>query len=521
MGADAMSDLPPGFVLDNQPSIPAGFVLDKPSFGADVAKSAASGLASATAGTLGAVGDLRSGLSAATDYLGSKLGATPDKVQAFKDLATRAANLTPTGAMLANAPTSRDIVNSAPNPIVSPDYQPQTGLGGYVKTGAEFLPAMVDPELAAPNAVKAAGKLFLSRVAAPAVASETAGQLTQGTAAEPYARIAAAGIGGLGAAKIAEGRAVAQAAKSASPALDTLKSDTSAGYDALTAGNVATPLAPGKLDAIADDLRDTLNRKGIRPSNAAGIHNAVNEIATPATAGAPDVADLVAARQSIKNLLGDPSTNKAGAFIALGKLDKEIEAASPGTMGQLNELDKNWSAVKANEALDKKVARADLRAAGADSGMNLGNKIRQKVADYLVSNDARYLSQENRADLEKIVRGTWTQNGMRLLSNMMGGGGGIGSTIVGLGAAGVGQETGHPEAALLPLGGLGLRFATNRSVFNQAARAARNIRLRSPMGVKAAAALPPPARASIPGALLPALLATTSSNPKLLDAYNR
>ena len=55
----------------------------------------------------------------------------------------------------------------------------------------------------------------------------------------------------------------------------------------------------------------TLNSKGIRPSTAQSIHNAVAEIKAPATGGAPDVADLVAARQSVKGLLGSPDANKA------------------------------------------------------------------------------------------------------------------------------------------------------------------------------------------------------------------
>lgn len=480
----------------------------------DAAKSIGSGLASATAGTLGMAGDLRSGLSAATDYLGGKLGASPDNVQTFKDLASKVA------PSFANLPTSRDIINSA-DPIVSPDYKPQTSLGGYLKTGAEFLPGMVDPELAGPAAFKAAARLFATRVAAPAAASETAGKLTEGTAAEPYARIAAAGLGGLTAAKVAESRAASKAINAAAPALDDLKSTTSGGYDALTAGNVAIPLAASKLDTIVNDLKDTLNRKGIRPSNAGGIHSAVEEIRTPATAGAPDVADLVAARQSIKTLLGDPSTNKAGAFIALNKIEKEIEAASPGTMQKIGELDKNWSAVRANEALDKKLARADLRAAGADSGLNVGNKIRQKVADYLLSNEARYLSSENKADLEKIVRGKWTQNGMRLMSNMMGGGGGLGSTLLGIGGAATGQATGHPELSLLPVGGIGLRMATNRSVSNQAAQTAAAIRARSPMGQQAMTALPTQSKPSLSlSALLPALLASTS-RPAILGPNGR
>ncbi len=155
------------------------------SAGEDAAKSVASGLASGTAGMLGAAGSVRSGLSAATDYLGEKLGASPDKVQAFKDLATKAANMTGAGAAIANAPTPRQI-SDVMEPVVSTDYKPQTTLGSYLKTGAEFAPGML---MGGPANLAAR---FATNVALPAIGSETAGQMTKGTAAEPYARVAGA-----------------------------------------------------------------------------------------------------------------------------------------------------------------------------------------------------------------------------------------------------------------------------------------------------------------------------------------
>lgn len=158
----------------------------KESLGSDIAKSAGAGLANATAGTLGALGDARDLISGATDYAGSKLGIDPDKVQSFKNAVSAAAPVIPGIGLLATAPSSRDIINSAPDAIVSPDYKPQTMAGGYAKTGAEFLP----------GAFLGGGEGLLSRlatrVAAPAILSETAGQLTKDTAAEPYARIAGA-----------------------------------------------------------------------------------------------------------------------------------------------------------------------------------------------------------------------------------------------------------------------------------------------------------------------------------------
>lgn len=499
-----MSDLPAGFVLD-QPAdtgLPAGFVLDKPGVAEDVAKSAGAGLANAAAGTIGAVGDARSLLGSAVDYAGSKLGFDPSTV---KNVANAASYALPGGRLLANAPNSAQILDSVKSndPSNLAFYEPQTALGGYAKTTAEFLPAIADPELVGRGALRAAGRLFASRVAAPAIASEAAGQATAGTSAEPYARVAGALLGGAGAAKLENSLRTGSALKAATPAAADIKAEASNAYDALTSRNVATPLAQSTLDNLASDITTTLNNKGIRPSNAGSIHQAIDEIRTPATAGAADVADLVAARQSIKELLGKPDTNKAGAFVAMNKIDQAIEQNSPGTMTALKEADKNWAALKANEALDKRLARADLRAAGEHSGTNIGNKIRQQVTNYLLSNEAKYLSPETKADLEKIVRGTASQNLVRHVANLLGGGGGLG--MLASGTAGY-EAGGWPGAIAAGLAGRSLKFANNRSVVKQAERAAEAIRRRSPLGQSMPLALPPPTSVSL-AALRPALLA--------------
>jgi hypothetical protein len=173
----AVSELPPGFVLD-QPvdtGLPAGFVLDKPSLGEDVAKSAGAGLANAAAGTFGALGDVRTLASRGLDAAGERFGFDPS---AIKSVASKL----PVVGLAANAPTSEDLLSLAPNdPVVG--YSPKTTLGAYVKTGAEFAPGLMGGE----------GSLatrFARNVALPAIGSETAGQITKGTAAEPYARVA-------------------------------------------------------------------------------------------------------------------------------------------------------------------------------------------------------------------------------------------------------------------------------------------------------------------------------------------
>lgn len=472
----------------------------QPSMGEDAAKSLGAGLANATAGTLGMGGDIRELANKGLDIAGSKFGFDPSGV---RSAVSAAANVIPGLGLLKNAPTSQDVKATATNPIVSPDYEPQTGLGGVLKTGAEFLPGMIDPELAGPAAFKAAAKLFASRVAAPALASEGAGALTKGTEAEPYARVAGALVGGAGAAKTINAMSEARALKAATPALADVKSEATNAYDALTARNVATPLHQSTLDNLADDITKTLNNKGIRPSTAQSIHSAIDEIRTPATAGAADVADLVAARQSVKGLLGSPDANKAGAFVALGKIENAIEQNSPGTMAKIREADKNYAAAKATEALDKRMARAELRAAGEHSGMNVGNKIRQQVTNYLLSNEAKYLSPETKADLEKIVRGTAGQNLVRHVANLLGGGGGLG--MLAGGTAGY-EAGGLPGAFAGAAAGRAAKMFNNRAVLKQAERAAEAIRRRSPLGLSTPLVLPPKTSVAL-AALRPALLA--------------
>src|SRR5260370_42162216 len=89
-------------------------------------------------------------------------------------------------------PPSSDIRHMI-EPVTGPFYEPQTVTGDYARTVGEFVPGMFAPGGALRNAAR--------YVVLPALASETAGQATLGTWAEPWARaIAALGIGGAGAA---------------------------------------------------------------------------------------------------------------------------------------------------------------------------------------------------------------------------------------------------------------------------------------------------------------------------------
>jgi hypothetical protein len=142
-----------------------------PSVAADVVKSAGIGIAKGTLGLAGMPGlasdFLARASQRASNFVADKLGM--DRGPQVGE------NLLP----------NPDSLQKRVEGYTGDFYKPKTVAGEYAQTAGEFAPALIGgPETLA-------AKLF-SRVAVPAVASEAAGQATKGTAAEPYARAAAA-----------------------------------------------------------------------------------------------------------------------------------------------------------------------------------------------------------------------------------------------------------------------------------------------------------------------------------------
>lgn len=239
--------------------------------GADVAKSAGVGLAQGALGLATLPGNVealgRYGINAAGSVLG-----TP-KVS--------------TDTALVNYSDAKSAIEEGPNGT-GPFYEPKTRLGKYARTAGEF----------APMALGGAASLGAraGRVAAPAVVSETAGQLTEGTRLEPWARLAGALAGtqlpNVGARAVTPLPADPHRAQS----IQTLEQS---GVNALTAGQRtgsermrwvedATAMAPGG-GAVAKTMQDVagnqftraaLQRAGINANRATPdvMNNAFNVI---------------------------------------------------------------------------------------------------------------------------------------------------------------------------------------------------------------------------------------------------
>lgn len=153
---------------------------ESPSVAADVAKSGGIGLVKGGIGLAGMAGDLTDlgakGIEHASNFINDKLGL--ERYQRPEQ-----------PSVLNNIPTSAGIQKGVEG-YTGEFYKPKTTAGEYAQTAGEFAPAMLGGE----------GSLLakaLTRVAAPAAASETAGQLTKDTAFEPWARVAGGLLGGI------------------------------------------------------------------------------------------------------------------------------------------------------------------------------------------------------------------------------------------------------------------------------------------------------------------------------------
>ena len=165
----------------------------RPGYGEDIVKGAGSGLVSGAIGmasiprlvedvgkwTLNRIGNLA----------GIEGDAVPEGVRVPTPASLAGALLT--GKAPVMMPGFQDIKGKVQETTGYKLYEPKTVPGEYAKTVSEFVPSMVMPGGAAGNLATRVGM----NVLAPAVAAETAGQMTKGSTYEPYARLAGGIVG--------------------------------------------------------------------------------------------------------------------------------------------------------------------------------------------------------------------------------------------------------------------------------------------------------------------------------------
>lgn len=217
----------------------------------------------------------------------------------------------------------------------------------------------------------------------------------------------------------------------------------------------------------------------------------------------------------IKNNNSDPQERMiAGSMLNqfnkfLENLDQVPSALAKGTpedAAQFSSLVKegngNYAAYKGAQAFDQRGMNAQYQSNASHSGMNLENNLRSQAAQILKNPSLqRGMSDETIGALKDFNAGSRTENTMRLLSNVLGGGGGLGM----LAAASVGHMFGLPFEAG-PAVGMALKGLANRRAGNEFSAIGDTIRANSPLAQQGAMTRRPGSAAisTIPRFALPA-----------------
>jgi hypothetical protein len=175
-----------GSVLTFDEFAPSESTTDKAlRYGKDIGLSAVSGIDKGVAGLAGLPADAALGVNYLVNLGKSKVQGRP-----FEDVEAESDR---------NAVISRDAVRAYGSQAAHANsplrHDPETLPGKYTEAAAEFVPSVVLPAAAAGRVARAGEVLGLG--IAPGAASEAAGQATEGTQYEPYARAGASVAAGL------------------------------------------------------------------------------------------------------------------------------------------------------------------------------------------------------------------------------------------------------------------------------------------------------------------------------------
>lgn len=297
------------------------------------------------------------------------------------------------------------------------------------------------------------------------------------------AQLLTPGIGLTGAAKAP---VVTNAAKAA-PSIPELKAAASAGYNSPEVA--AVTLKPTAISKYSEQAQTALNNEGFDENLAPKTFGILGKLQTVPEGSVVTGQNI----QSLRRMLGkaagatDP-TEAAAATHAINSLDdlipniakEDVISGDPGAAAKILETARgDYSAAMQAQKIDNKTVQAEVRAAASNSGMNVANTVRQRMADVVLKpSERRGLLPDEIAAAQQIAEGTRGQNVLRAAGNMMGGGGGLGAAVTG----GIGAlTTPGGVGGLIPIAGFAMKALANKMTLNQAQKLSEMIRSRAPL----------------------------------------
>lgn len=408
-----------------------------------------------------------------------------------------------------------------------PEYQPETALGRVGMAGAQ-------------GAV--GGSPFGPAGAVIGALSGVAGQGTQELTGNERAATAAGLAPALGAAGIA----AARGARRPIPTAGELKNAAVSGYK--TAQNSGVEYAGDAISNMAGDIRVRLDAEGLFDVLAPKTHTLLDRASNPPSGAVSTVANLRTLKRVLGRVARETSEGKAtedavAASMAIRGLDSFMErpdaaslaAGSPGDAATVADLirtaNRNYGAAQRSNSLtgtlDRATTgvleRAENRAQAANSGRNLDNSIRQRIASLLEKPRSLHgFTAEEIAALDAVLQGGPARNSSRYIGNLLGGGGGLGQIVTGAaGGAGGYAAGGWPGfvagTAAPAVIGAGAKSLSNALARRSLGLADETIRMNSPLYEMGP--MPSP-DAAVLRALLPGLLGIQPSPDQQTQSRN-
>ncbi len=292
--------------------------------------------------------------------------------------------------------------------------EPETTVGKYAQSVGETLGNPASYLGPGSLALKAGG------AAATGLASEAAGQLTEGTGLEPYARLAGGIAGGAGAGAIAAERGATKLG-AAIPSHPEITANSKAAYKAIEDARLQANLPA--LSSLATSIKANLENALVSDKGEAGVvFNAVDKVA----GGDGSIADIMDLHSRLGKVPPSEGTKFTAAQIAregigewLGKLTPaDVVTGDPQfTQAMWDHARLDWLKHKKLEMIEEATTKAQRQASSTGTGANRINKARQAIEKILDSEKkSRGMSPEAKAKMIEIVEGTALTNKARNLS---------------------------------------------------------------------------------------------------------
>lgn len=284
----------------------------------DAIRSVGTGLVEGLSGLAGGFGDARELAGTAAEWGASALGASPQN----QNRARKAAEFLSLGPIGYFAPTSNDVQQFVEDNVTGELYEPQSTWGEYGRALGQFAPNVVAPVRGGASLARQVG-MRVGGVVAPALASETAGQMTEGSWMEGPARVAGAVLG----ADI-DPRAATRAMREMrinAPTREAVAAKSNQLYDSLDNANVV--FDDKAYSAFLSRLSNRL--RNFRPARAPSAADSLNML-SQWQGRAPGFRDLEDMHQNISSIFrekGASNTDKNAARIIMEEFEKFYSTA--------------------------------------------------------------------------------------------------------------------------------------------------------------------------------------------------